>query len=224
MAWEVLWLIRTAVTQRCHPTAERAFGDGTRPDTSISPQLACNLATEDTARQRDAGGDTQVTKTMLGLSKRESWDFSPGGISLFLYRSQEHSTVRFKDSARGLRYFTLSLRSDSQGTGRASQHNPAVPGSPWQSFNYSPGKPCPAVPEERGQLAALPSLSPVLTVPATRHCCGGLGGHPTTSPVSARWVSHPWVHPWLDPELLAAGWWSLEKGGRRIQRGRIGSR
>lgn len=155
MAWEVLWLIRTAVTQRCHPTAERAFGDGTRPDTSISPQLACNLATEDTARQRDAGGDTQVTKTMLGLSKRESWDFSPGGISLFLYRSQEHSTVRFKDSApAGTRsqifYFISAVRFPGNGKGFTTQPSrPRLPVAklqlfPWQAVSRGTGGAGPA--------------------------------------------------------------------------------
>lgn len=95
MAWEVLWLMGTAVTQRCHPTAQRALGDGARPDASISPWLT---AAWPRRRQRDAGGDTQVSEMMHGLSRRESWDLPPGGISPFLYHSQDPSTVCFKDS------------------------------------------------------------------------------------------------------------------------------
>lgn len=107
MAWEVLWLFGTTVTQRCHPTAERPLGDGTLPGASVTPCLG-SLATGDAGRQRDSRDDTQVTKMLPGLSKRESWNFSPAGISLLLSRSQQHG---FEDSApagTGLTYFTLS--------------------------------------------------------------------------------------------------------------------
>lgn len=75
--------------------------------------------------QEDSRDDTQVTKMLPGLSKRESWNFSPAGISLFL--SKESAPA-----GTGLTYFTLSdltLQSDSQGMGKASQHSPASPGS-----------------------------------------------------------------------------------------------
>lgn len=207
MSWEVLWLIGTTVTQQCHPTAARALGDGARPDASISPSFICSLATEDAARQQDARGDMQVAK--MGSVKEKAGIFHQEGFlsSFIAARSTARSILRTRlQLGRGLIYFTLSQQFDSQGTGKASQHSPAVPGSPWQSFNYSPGEPCPAVLEERGQLAALPSLSPVLMAPVTQHCWEGvLGGHPTASPAPARWVSHPWLHPWPEPKLLAGG-------------------
>lgn len=120
------------MTQRWHPTAERALSDGAWPDASISPQLACSLPMEDAARQRDAEDDTQVAKMMHGLSKRESRGFfhQEGFLSSFIAaQSTARSVLRTQlQLGRGLRYFTLSLQSNSQGMGRASQHSPAVPG------------------------------------------------------------------------------------------------
>lgn len=120
------------MTQRWHPTAERALSDGAWPGDSISPQLACSLPAEDAARQRDAEDDTQVAKMMHGLSKRESRGFfhQEGFLSSFIAaRSTARSVLRTRlQLGRGLRYFTSSLQSNSQGTGRASQHSPAVPG------------------------------------------------------------------------------------------------
>lgn len=55
------------------------------------------------------------------------------------------------------------LWSNSQG--KEGLHSPAQL-STWQSFNYSPGKPCPVVLGKRGQLAALPSFFPMLVGPA----------------------------------------------------------
>ena len=218
MAWEVLWLIGTTVTQRYHPTAERALGGGAQPDASISPQLACSLAADDAAKQRDAEGDRQVAKMMHGLSKRESRDFSPGGISLFLYGSQEHSTVRFKESApAGTRsqilYFISAVQFPGNGKGFTTQPSrPRLPMAklqlfPWQAVSCGTGGVRPA-----GRSSQPFPCADSPSDPATLG--GALGGHPTTSPVPTRWVSHQRVQPWLDPKLLAAGRWSLRKEGR----------
>lgn len=159
MAWEVLWLTGTTVTLRCHPTAARALGDGARPDASISPRFICSLATEDAARQQDARGDTQVAK--MGSVKEKAGIFHQEGFlsSFIAARSTARSVLRTRlQLGRGLMYFTLSQQFDSQGTGKASQHSPAVPSSPWQSFNYSPGEPCPVVPESGASWLLFPAF------------------------------------------------------------------
>lgn len=73
--------------------------------------------------QEDSKDDTQVTKMLPGLSKRESWNFSPAGISLFLSHSQQRWFKESAPAGTDLTYFTLSdltLQSDSQGMGKAS--------------------------------------------------------------------------------------------------------
>lgn len=101
----------------------------------------------------------KVTTVVQGLSKRGCQNVSPRGTSLSLVtgRSTAWSILRtWFPLERGLRY---NPQLDSQETGEASQHS-----SLWHSFNYSPGKLCPAA---WSQLAALPSPPPVLLAPVT---------------------------------------------------------
>lgn len=137
--------------------------------------------------QEDSRDDTQVTKMLPGLSKRESWNFSPAGISLFLSHSQQRWFKESAPAGTGLTYFTLSdltLQSDSQGMGKASRHSPASPGSSWHSFNYSPS---PAMSE--GPAGCNSQLFPC--------------PHKVCSPSMDKSLDSPQV-PW--------GWGSLHKG------------
>lgn len=149
-----LWLFGTTVTQRCHPTAERALGDGTVPGASTAH---CSLAMEDVERQQDSRDDTQVTKMLPGLSKRESWNFSPARISLFLSRSQQHGLKDSAPAGTGLTYFTLSdltLLCSLVPREWGRLPNTAQPPDGTASTILH------VLPCQRGQLAAIPSFSP----------------------------------------------------------------
>ena len=196
-AWEVLWLIGTAVTRRCHPTAETALGDGARPDASVSPRLACGRTAEDAAKRRDAEGDARVAEMMHGLSRRESRDFSPGGISLLRSTAQAVPRAQLQ-LGRDLRYL-LYLGNGKGFTARPSR--PRLPVAKLQLFPWQ------AV--SRGTRGAGPAgcSSPRADGPSDPAPLGGLGKDTPPRPPSPRggFPTRGYIPGWTPSSLLGGG-------------------